>query len=54
MEVKLPPGIPISGVVLVDRIRSVDRAARFMEIAGQAPREVLDDIDSRLAPLLNL
>ena len=54
MEVKLPPDLPISGVVLVDHIRSVDRAARFMEIAGQAPREVLDDIDARLAPLLNL
>jgi len=54
MEVKLPPGLPISGVVLVDHIRSVDRAARFMEIAGQAPREVLDDIDTRLAPLLSL
>jgi mRNA interferase MazF len=54
MEVKLPESLPISGVILVDHIRSVDRAARYMEIAGQAPREVLDDIDARLAPLLSL
>jgi mRNA interferase MazF len=52
--VKLPPGLPISGVVLVDHVRSIDRTARFMEIAGQAPRQVLDDIDARLAPLLSL
>ncbi len=54
MEVKLPSGLPISGVVLVDHVRSIDRAARFMEIAGRAPRKVLDDIDARLAPLLSL
>jgi len=53
MEVKLPsaadhrcrPG---------DHIRSVDREARKMEVVGQAPQQVLDEIDARLAPLLNL
>lgn len=54
MEVKLPPGLPIDGVVLVDHVRSVDREARKMEIVGAAPREVLDEIDARLAPLLSL
>jgi mRNA interferase MazF len=54
MEVKLPPGLPIAGVVLVDHIRSVDREAREMEVVGQVPQEVLDEIDARLAPLLNL
>ena len=54
MEVKLPPGLPISGIVLVDHIKSIDRDARHMEIVGTAPREVLDDIDARLAPLLSL
>ena len=53
-EVKLPPGLPVSGVVLVDEIRSVDRAARHMKIAGLAPESVLDDIGARLAPLLSL
>jgi mRNA interferase MazF len=53
-EVKLPPGLAVAGVVLVDHIRSVDRAARKMEVVGIAPREVLDEIDARLAPLLSL
>ncbi|MDE2474731.1 MAG: type II toxin-antitoxin system PemK/MazF family toxin [Alphaproteobacteria bacterium] len=54
MEVPLPNGLPISGVVLVDQIRSVDRRARFMQVAGDAPAEVLAEIDARLAPLLSL
>jgi mRNA interferase MazF len=54
MEVALPPGLPVGGVVLVDHVRSVDREARRMEIVGAAPLEVLDEIDARLAPLLSL
>lgn len=53
-EVKLPPGLPIEGVVLVDHVRSVDREARKLDIVGMAPPEVLDEIDARLAPLLSL
>jgi len=54
MEVELPPGLPVAGVVLVDHVRSVDRDARRMEVVGSAPPEVLDEIDARLAPLLSL
>ena len=54
MEVKLPSGLPVGGVVLVDHVRSVDRDARGMQVVGAAPREVLDEIDARLAPLLSL
>jgi mRNA interferase MazF len=54
MEAKLPSGLAVSGVVLVDRVKSIDREARQMEIVGQAPSEVLDEIDARLAPLLSL
>ena len=53
-EVNLPPGLPISGAVLIDQIRSIDRTARYMEIVGQAPQDVLDEINARLAPLLSL
>jgi|SRR4051794_11947160 mRNA interferase MazF len=53
-EVKLPPGLPVSGVLLIDQIRSIDRTARDMEIVGQAPQDVLDEINARLAPLLSL
>jgi mRNA interferase MazF len=54
MEVKLPQGLPVSGVVLVDHVRSIDREAWRMEVIGQAPGDVLDEIDARLAPLLSL
>jgi mRNA interferase MazF len=54
MEVVLPFGLPISGVVLVDHVKSVDREARHMEVVGTAPGEVLDEINARLAPLLSL
>lgn len=53
-EVKLPEGLPVSGVVLVDHIRSIDREARKLEIIGRAPDAVLADINARLAPLLSL
>ena len=54
MEVVLPDGLPISGVVLVDQIRSIDRDARFLQVAGNAPVEILSEIDARLAPFLSL
>jgi mRNA interferase MazF len=53
-EVRLPGGLPVTGVILVDHVRSVDREARHMEVIGTAPRAVLDDVDARLAPLLSL
>jgi mRNA interferase MazF len=53
-EVKLTPGLPISGVVLIDQIRSIDRTTRHFEIVGQAPQEVLDEINAKLAPFLSL
>lgn len=54
MEVKLPPGLAIAGVVLVDHLRSIDREARNLKVIGAAPASVLDEIDARLAPLLSL
>jgi mRNA interferase MazF len=53
-EVKLPEGLPVQGVVLVDHLRSVDRGARKLKVIGQVPDSVLDEIDARLAPLLSL
>ena len=54
MEVRLPDGLPVAGVVLVDHLKSIDRHARKLEILGRAPAEVLEEIDARLAPLLGL
>ena len=53
-EVKLPSGLPISGVVLVDHVRSIDREARKLELIGQAPEGVMDEISAKLAPLVGL
>ncbi len=51
-EVALPVGLPISGVVLADHIKSVDWEARRAEPAGEAPEEVLQEIAAKLAPLI--
>jgi mRNA interferase MazF len=51
-EVQLPPGLPVSGVVLADHIKSLDWRARRAELAAQLPSEVLQDVLDRLAPLL--
>jgi mRNA interferase MazF len=53
-EVKLPPGMPISGVVLIDQIRSIDRTVRHFEIVGQVPQGILDAVNAKLAPFLSL
>jgi mRNA interferase MazF len=53
-EVKLPEGLPVSGVILVDHIKSIDREARKLEVVGAVTQDVLDEVDARLAPLLSL
>ncbi len=53
-EVPLPDGLPVSGVVLADHVKSVDRAARSLEVAGRAPAAVLAEVLAKLAPLLGL
>jgi mRNA interferase MazF len=53
-EVKLPPGLPISGVVLVDHVRSIDREARKLELIGKVPEGVMEEITAKLAPLVGL
>ncbi len=53
-EVVLPEGLPIAGVVLADQVKSVDRHARRIEIAGRAPDAVVDDVTARLRTLLSL
>ena len=36
-EVALPDGLPIGGAVLADQVKSIDRHARRIEVAGRAP-----------------
>ncbi len=51
-EVPLPPGLPITGVILADQLKSVDWQSRRAERAGRVPDRLLRDVLARLAPLL--
>lgn len=53
-KVRLPEGLPISGAVLVDQVKSVDRWARGCDIVGIVPESVMADIRGRLASLLGI
>lgn len=51
-EVALPKDMRIGGVILADHLKSVDWKERRAEVAGRIPQEVLDEVLSRLFPLL--
>jgi mRNA interferase MazF len=53
-KVMLPDGLPIRGAVLADQVKSIDRLARNLEIAGQGPRSVLLEVQAKLAALIGL
>lgn len=50
--VPLPEGLPISGAVLADQVKNLDRRVRRIEYAGRAPARVLAEVVARLLPLL--
>ncbi len=51
-EVELPEGLAISGVVLADQLKSIDRHARDIEVVGKAPPAIVAEVRARLWPLL--
>ena len=53
-EVVLPDGLPISGAVLADQVKNIDRHARRIEFAGKVPDGVVQDVQARIGPLLGL
>jgi mRNA interferase MazF len=53
-KVMLPDGLTISGAVLADQVKSIDRQARQLEIAGKAPSSVLVEVQAKLAALLGI
>jgi mRNA interferase MazF len=53
-KVCLPAGLPIGGAVLADQVKSIDRAARQLQVAGPAPRSVIADVQAKIAALLGL
>ena len=50
----LPAGLAVSGAVLVDQLRSVDRASRIKKRIGGVPPDVLAEVKAKLAATLNI
>jgi mRNA interferase MazF len=51
-EIELPASLSISGVILVDQMKSLDWKVRHARFAAKLPLPVLEDVLDRLAPLL--
>jgi len=51
-EVGLPAGLPVSGVVLTDHLKSADWTARRAQFAAKIPADVLAEVMAKLRPLL--
>jgi len=51
-EVALPPGLPITGVVLSDQIKSLDWRARRAELVSAVPAEVVAEVLAKVGALL--
>ena len=52
-EVTIPPGLGISGVVLADRLKSLDWRAGRAVVRGKVPPEVLDQVRLCIHPLID-
>lgn len=52
LEVPLPEGLAVSGVVLANQVRTLDWRARGVRLAGQAPPEVVEAVLDVLVTLL--
>jgi mRNA interferase MazF len=50
-EVALPEGLPVSGVVLADHLRSADWRARKASLVCRVPAKVVADVLAKLKPL---
>jgi mRNA interferase MazF len=51
-EVPVPNGRGVGGVILVDRVKSIDWKARRAGRIGSVPPSTLNEVLARLAPLL--
>lgn len=53
-EVPLPPGSAVAGVILSDRIKSLDWKARRAEFAAATDESTIDEVVARLLPLIGV
>lgn len=52
-EVLLPAGLPITGVILADQLRSIDWKSRRPAYIGRLSEDILTEILEKLSTLLN-
>jgi mRNA interferase MazF len=53
-EVILPAGLPITGAILSDQVKSLDWRARNAELICTLPAEIVSEITQKLGALLSL
>jgi mRNA interferase MazF len=53
-KVALPENAPIQGAILADQVKSVDRNARNLKVAGHVTADALADVRAKLAALIDL
>ncbi|MEO0826183.1 MAG: endoribonuclease MazF [Cyanobacteria bacterium J06635_15] len=51
-EIRLPDGLPVSGVILSDQIKSMDWRVRRMEFIAHTPASVMTEIVAKINTLL--
>lgn len=51
-KVLLPDGLAVSGAVLCDQVRALERRDRGFRLVGQAPPDVLAEVRSRVLELM--
>jgi mRNA interferase MazF len=51
-ERALPDGLPVTGVLLIDHVKSVDWEARGAKVVGEAPAEFVTVIAKEIAAML--
>ena len=52
-EVALPAGLPVSGVILADQIKSLDWKVRKARFAAKVTSEVIEDVVALILPLID-
>jgi mRNA interferase MazF len=53
-EVGLPLGLPVTGVILADQIKSLDWRARQAQYICTLPPEITEDVVAKIIPLLGI
>ncbi|MCX7791314.1 MAG: endoribonuclease MazF [Chloroflexaceae bacterium] len=53
-EVRLPPDLPVGGVILADQVKSLDWRSRRAQFACTAPAPVIREVLVKVATLISL